>query len=237
MPAGRGQPSVHEHDDAVGEALDLVQHVRADDDRAALAPEAPEQVDEGDALHGVGAVERFVEHEHPRLDDQRGGDLDPLAHALAEAVDAAVGDVEQADGRQRGVGCVAVADPAQVGAVAHELAGGQPGRDGLVLGDEGQVAVDAAVAPRVAAVDADVTLVDADRAGHRPHQRRLAGAVRAEQPGDAGPERAAQLGQRDLGAEPHRDVVDRRPSARRRTPGRPRPGPDGVGTRHRSTQR
>ena len=71
---------------------------------------------------------------------ERGGDLRPLAHALAEPVDATVGDVEQADGRQGGVRRAAIGDPAQVGAVAHELARREPGRHGLVLGHERQVA-------------------------------------------------------------------------------------------------
>ena len=53
------------------------------------------------ALHRVGAVQRLVEHEDDGLRDERGSDLRPLAHALAEPADPAVGDVEQPDGRQR----------------------------------------------------------------------------------------------------------------------------------------
>ena len=45
---------------------------------------------------------------------QRGGDLGALAHALAEAVDAPVGDVEQADRCQRGIGRAAVGDTVEV---------------------------------------------------------------------------------------------------------------------------
>ena len=139
---------------------------------------------------------------------QRGGDLGALAHALAEAVDAPVGDVEQADRRQRGVGRAAVGDAVEVGDVADELAGRQRRRDGLVLRHEGHAPVDAAVAPGIATLDAHGALVDPEHPGDRPHQRRLAGAVRPEQPGDARAERAAQLGQRDLRAEPHRHVAD-----------------------------
>src|SRR5690606_37048444 len=39
-----------------------------------------------------------------------------------------------------------------------------------------------------------------------PHERGLPRPVGAEQPGDAGPERAAELGQGHLLAEPHRHV-------------------------------
>ena len=58
---------MHQHDDSVGQALDLVQHVRADDHRAALCAELLEQRDEVQPLHRVGAVERLVEHEHVRV--------------------------------------------------------------------------------------------------------------------------------------------------------------------------
>ena len=52
------------------------------------------------------------------------------------------------------------------------------------------------------------SLVDADEPGHRSHQRRLAGAVRAQQPGDARTERATELRQGHLRPEPHRHVGD-----------------------------
>ena len=123
--AGGGQPAPHEHDLAAGEALDLVEHVGADDDRPALVAEAVEQLDEGDPLHGVGAVERLVEHEHRRVRDEGGGDARALAHALAEAADPPVGDVEQVDGGEGGVGGGAVADAVQRRRVADELAGGE----------------------------------------------------------------------------------------------------------------
>ena len=99
-----GQPAAQQDDLTLGQPLDLVQHVGADDDRAPLAAQALEERDEVRALHRVGAVERLVEHEDGRLADERGGDLGALAHALAEAVDPPVGDVEQADGLQRAVG-------------------------------------------------------------------------------------------------------------------------------------
>ena len=64
VAAGGGQPAVDEDDDPLGQPLDLVEHVRADDHRAALGAEPAEQGDQADPLHGVGAVERLVEHEH-----------------------------------------------------------------------------------------------------------------------------------------------------------------------------
>ena len=66
MTAGRGEAPVDEHDHPLGEPLDLVQHVRADDHRAPVGAEPAEQVDQADPLHGIGAVQRLVEHEHLR---------------------------------------------------------------------------------------------------------------------------------------------------------------------------
>ena len=103
MTAGGGEPAVDEHDHPLGEPLDLVQHVRADDHGATAGPELAEQGDQLDALDRVGAVQRLVEHEHRRVGHQRGGDLRALAHPLAEAVDAASGDIEQPDRCQRRV--------------------------------------------------------------------------------------------------------------------------------------
>ena len=83
------------------------------------------------------AVEGLVEDEHPGHGHERGGDLGPLAHALAEAGQLAVGDVGEAHRGQAGVGQAAVVHPVQGRGVADELAGGQRHRDGLVLGNEG----------------------------------------------------------------------------------------------------
>ena len=88
VAAGGREPAVDEHDHARRQPLDLVQDVRADDHGAALRAELLEQRDEVQALHGIGAVQRLVEHEHVRIAHERGRDLRALAHALAELVDA-----------------------------------------------------------------------------------------------------------------------------------------------------
>ena len=59
----RDEPPVHEHDDAVRHALDLVQHVRGHEHGAALGAEPADQLDHVAALHRVEAVERFVEQQ------------------------------------------------------------------------------------------------------------------------------------------------------------------------------
>ena len=110
VPACGGQPPVHQHDHPLGHPLDLVEHVRADDHRPPLAPSCLNSVDQVQALHRVGAVQRLVEHEHLRIGDQRRGDLGSLAHALAEAVDPPVGGVEHGDALQSLVGRAAIGD-------------------------------------------------------------------------------------------------------------------------------
>ena len=112
-------------------------------------PELLEEVDEMEPLHRISTVQRLVEDEHLRTDHQRGGDLRALAHALAEAVDAPVGDVQQPDGGQRGVRRLGSVHAVEVGDVAHELASREPGRHRLVLRHERHPAVDTAVSAGV----------------------------------------------------------------------------------------
>ena len=92
----------------------------------------------GDALDGVGAVERLVEHEDGGVAHERGGHPRALAHPLAEATELAVGHVEEVDGREGPLGRGAVAHPVEGGGVAHQLAGREHGRGGVVLRDQGE---------------------------------------------------------------------------------------------------
>ena len=112
-----------------------------------------EQRDEVQPLHGIGAVQRFVEHEHVRIAHERGRDLRALAHALAERVDVPVGDVEHLDRLQRVLGRAPVGDAVEVGDVAHELARGEPARHRFVFGHQREPAEHLAIAARVAAFD------------------------------------------------------------------------------------
>ena len=106
------ETAVDEHDDAGRHALDLVQHVRGDEHRAALGAEPPDQLDDVPALHGVEAVERLVEQQQLGRVHERLGQLDALAHALREAADLAFGGVLEAHARER-LGGGAAADRAR----------------------------------------------------------------------------------------------------------------------------
>ena len=95
------QAPVDEHDDARRHALDLVQHVRGDEHRAALGAEPADQLHHVAALHRVEAVERLVEQQQLGRVHERLGELDALAHALREAADAALRGVLEPDARER----------------------------------------------------------------------------------------------------------------------------------------
>ena len=109
------EPPVHEHDDARRHPLDLVEHVRRDQHGAALLAELARQLDDPAALGRVGAVERLVEQQQLGIVDERAGELDPLAHALREAADGAIGGVGELDGPEHALGRGArVGDVAQL---------------------------------------------------------------------------------------------------------------------------
>jgi ABC-type transport system involved in cytochrome c biogenesis ATPase subunit len=129
-----------------------------------------------------------------------------LSHPLAEAVHAAIGHRQHLHGAQRPLDDVAIGDPVQVGDVPAELAGGEAAGHGFVLGHQRQPGVHRTIGAGVGAGDRHPSLVHRQQAGDGPHQRGLAGAVRAQETGHPGSERAAELRQSHLLTEPHRRV-------------------------------
>ena len=87
--------------------------------------------------------------------------------------------------------------------------------DGLALGDEPDVAVHLGTAPGRRALDEDASGRRREQAGHQVEQRRLAGAVRAEQAGHARPEPERDVVDRHDVAVPARDVVELEAQSRR----------------------
>ena len=139
------------HDpDPVAEALRLVEVVRADHDRAAGVAQRGDEVANRLGGRRVEGARRLVEVEHLGLVEERAGDGHLLAHALAEAADAPVALVGQADHAEVSVDRspqVRAAQPVQAPVVAQVLA-----RRELVVeaGGLGQDAGDGADALRVA---------------------------------------------------------------------------------------
>ena len=125
-----------------------------------------QQVHHLQPLARVHAVERLVEEQDRRVVDQRGGDLDPLPHALRVAADRPVRRVASSTRSMR------ASPPRPASAIscrraerAHELPAGEEGVHRLALGDEADAPVDLRVPPGRRPVDR--TSPD-DGAGSRP---------------------------------------------------------------------
>ena len=195
--AGGGVPPGDDHLDLLGDPLDLLEDVRAEQDGPALLAHAADELHQVEPLAGVHAVERLVEEEHLRVVDERGRHLDPLPHALGVRLDPAVrraGHLDELDGPVGGPGRVGQA--VQPGGGEHELPAGEEAVDRLLLLDQPDPPVDLVVAPDGLPAQGDRAGRRGEEARHHVDQRGLAGAVGAEQPGDPGPDR-------------HGDVVDR----------------------------
>ena len=74
-------PALADHDEVVGDDLDLVQQVRGEQHGAAPVGVAAEQVAHPADAGRVEPVGRLVEDQHLGVAEQRGGDAEPLAHA------------------------------------------------------------------------------------------------------------------------------------------------------------
>ena len=178
----------------------------------------PEQRHHVQPLARVHAVERLVEEQDPRLVDERAGELRPLAHALGVRADRPVRGVGQVDRRDRpGAAASGSATPWRRALSRANSRPRQERVDGLALGDETDVAVHLGAAPGALALDQDAAGRRREQAGHQVEERRLAGAVRAEESGHAGSESERDVVDRDDVAVPARDVIDlergRRPVA------------------------
>ncbi len=187
---GRDHLAAPHHRDAVGQAHDLAQLVGDEDDRLVLALQHPQHLEQ---LIGLGRRQnrgRLVEHQDFRAAHQRLQDLDPLLQADRQFADDRVGiDFEPVFlGRVRRAACGSrsrlwrAAAPPSAPSITFSstLSGGTSMKCWMHHAD--------AVADRLArGADAHRLAVDADFAGvgfveavEDRHQRRLAGAVLAD---------------------------------------------------------
>jgi hypothetical protein len=183
-----GDPAVVEHDDVVGQAVGLLQVLRGEQQRRAVADEVAEQAPQLDAAAGVQARRRLVEEEHGRRRDEARGEVEAAAHAAGERLDEAIGGVGQAETLEELGGAGAHDRPRQVVEPADHLevrAGGEQAVDGGLLAGE------ADLRPHGGRVGDDVVpghqgaaLGGLQERGEDPHRGRLAGAVVAEQAED-----------------------------------------------------
>ena len=184
--------AVAEHRDAVGDACDLVELVGNQDRGDALPPELDEAVEQRRAVGLVEAGGRLVQDQQPHPLGQRLGDFDELLLADAEIGDQRVRRFAQAHLRQQLLG-----PPIHRVAVDHAEPLGRMRQEDVLRDrhqrNQRQLLVDDDDAERFGIVDVAKTpllAVEDDRpfiaamgidAAQHLHQRRLAGAVLADQ--------------------------------------------------------
>ena len=196
------EPSRVDRQQVIADPLDLAQQVRGEDDGdPELGAGAPDEVQHLVAAGRVEPVGGLVEEQQPRVVDERLGELDALLHAGRVAADGPVALLVQADvpedlGRPLASGVGRQAGDA--GHVGHELGGAHVGGQAVVLGRVAHQLADAG------GMVGDVVPEHEGRARggrQQPEQdadeRRLAGAVRPDQPDDRGPHLEGQLVERD----------------------------------------
>ena len=188
---GRDQPSAAQHRDAIGEAQHLVELVADEDDRAAIGREA--------AQHGQKLVHllrgqhgrRLVEDQDLGAAIERFQDLDALLLADRQAVDTcvridreAVAPRELGDAR-RDRPAILEQRRARRGLPEHQVLGdGERRHQHEVLMHHAEPMADGVVRraePHRLPAQPDLSLVRPVQAVEDAHQRRLAGAVLAEQ--------------------------------------------------------
>ena len=98
------QPAVVDDHDLVDGLGDLREHVAGEQHGAPLGRQAAQEVAQpADAL-GVEPVGGLVEHEDPRVAEQRGGEAEPLGHAEREAARAPARGAAEVDELEQLVG-------------------------------------------------------------------------------------------------------------------------------------
>ena len=208
----RHEPSAVDDHDLVRELRDLREDMARDEDRAAARRERAQEVAQPADPLRVEPVRRLVEHEQLRQAEQRARDAQALPHAERVPAHLPPGGAAQlhlgehlVHARQR--------NPAGQG--EHpEMVSPRPRRMeavGLEHGADPSQRV--AQAPVRLARDPRLARGRPDEPEHRAQRRRLAGAVRPEEAGDApGRNREGQIVDRDRRAVPLRQPphLDRR---------------------------
>ena len=182
-----------DHGDPVGELIGLVEVLRAQQNRRALADERADDVPHLVARARVEAGRRLVEEHQLGRDHDARGDVEPAPHAAGVVLDQPTGGLGKPEGVEQFVRpCARLLGPvAEQPAEQDEvLAAGE------VLVDRGELAGQADERPHLVGLGDDVVAQHPRAAGVRPQQRgehadrrRLAGTV--------GPEHAVDRAARD----------------------------------------
>jgi hypothetical protein len=172
-----------EHRDARAQRLGLLEVVRRQQHGMALLVEAGDELPERLAQLDVDARGGLVEDDHGRAVHQRLGDQDAPLHAARELAHVGVALVGEAEVGEQLVDPGVVGVDAEIAALdAQRLAHGKNGSKTSSCGHDADLpARRRVVAVDVVAEDGDASRRRTRQTGEDADQRRLAGAVRAEQ--------------------------------------------------------
>ena len=184
--AERDHLPVVDHGDAIRQAVGLVEVLGGQEQRRAVVDELGDELPEVDARARVEPGRRLVHQQDPRTPDEARAEIEPAPHAARVGADEPLGGVGEAEAGERIRRAHLRVPAAQAVQLPHHLEVLAP-RERLV--DRCVLACEAEQPSRVLRSRDDVDAVDARRARvgdqqRREHadDRRLAGAVRAEQP-------------------------------------------------------
>ena len=113
--------AVVEHDDVVGQPVGLLEVLRGEDDRGAVADELAQHLPQVAAAARVEPGGRLVEEQHLGRGDEAGGQVEPAAHAAREGLHQLVGRVGEVEPLEQLVGPAAGLGLGQVVQAADHL--------------------------------------------------------------------------------------------------------------------
>jgi hypothetical protein len=182
-----------EDDDRIADPLDLLQLVGRDDEvDAELGSDAPDQAQHVVALERIEPVRRLVEEHEARIVRDRRGELDSLALAGGHRADRAEALLSEADVPERIVRALdrrLPRDPVKLGQVPHEVCSVSVRRQVVVLGGVPDAGAHLERGrPRILPEHEELAVVSCAQAEDERYERRLAGAVRPEEPRDPVPD-------------------------------------------------
>jgi hypothetical protein len=198
--AGVEDAAASDDGEAGAQLGDVLDDVGAEDDDHVLADLA-EQVEEAVALGRVEAGGGLVDDDEAGAAEQGDGDAEALLHAAGEAADGLLADrgevglLEQ--GGDLGAALAADGDALQDREVLEDGLGGEVGVEAELLREVAELAAELGLLfEHVDVAEADAAAVGVLQGGDRAHERRLAGAVGAEQAEHAGGDREVDALQR-----------------------------------------
>ena len=184
-PLGDDAPVV-DHHDVAGQAVGFLEVLRGQQDRRAVADQLLDGDPQALAALGVQPGGRLVEEEDRRVRHQRGGQVQPPAHAARVGLQHAITGAGQAEFLEQLVGPARRHLAAQVGEARHHV-DVLPAREvlvhgGVLAGEPDDAAHRVGLGDHVVAEHRGAPGVGAEDGGEDAHDRGLARPVRAEQP-------------------------------------------------------